>query len=209
MSKLRDSWNAVSPDISAAYLKTFGHPSVDSKQVLLDVLREGAGGKCLKLMELGCGNGQLAEYFFEQKLDCEYTGVDFSEPLLAAGRKVFAGDTRVRLVNDDVENLSGVGGHFDYVIYSHVIEMLASPERSLHAARQLADRIAIRFFEPPDFDATAVELKEMDLGGGPVPYVRWKMGRSYYRLILAELRVARVDIYRTPTKDQVHVLHFT
>jgi SAM-dependent methyltransferase len=208
MSKLQDSWNAFSPDISAAYLKTFGHPSLDSKQLLLDVLKEAASGTRLALMELGCGNGQLAEYFFEQKLDCEYTGVDFSEPLLAAGRKVFAGDARVRFVNDDVETLNGVSGRFDFVIYSHVIEMLASPERSLRAARQLADRIVIRFFEPPDFDTTTVELQEMNLGKGPVPYVRWKMGRSYYRLILAELGATRVDIYRTATKDQVHVLHF-
>jgi len=27
-------------------------------------------------------------------------------------------------------------------------------------------------------------------------------------LILAELGATRVDVYRTPTKDQVHVLHF-
>ena len=53
-----------------------------------------------------------------------------------------------------------------------------------------------------------VELKEMDVGKGPVPYLRWKMGRSYYRLILSELGVSRVDVYRTPARDQVHVLHF-
>lgn len=208
MSRLQDSWNALSPDISAKYLKTFGHPSVDSKQVLLEVLQEAAGGRRLKLLELGCGNGQLAEYFLEQGLDCDYTGVDFSEPLLEAGRKVFAGSDRVRFVNGDVQLLDNIEGRFDFAIYSHVIEMLSSPEHSLRAARRVADRIAIRFFEPPDFDATTVEMPEMDLGKGPVPYLRWKMGRSYYRLILAELGVTRLDLYRTPAKDQVHILNF-
>lgn len=209
MSKLHDSWNALTPDISAAYLKTFGHPSVDFKQLLLEVLQGARGGRPLKLLELGCGNGQLAEYFFKNGLDCEYTGVDFSEPLLHAGRDVFAGNDRVRFVNDDVQVLDKLEGHFDVVIYSHVIEMLSSPEMSLRAARRFSDRIAICSFEPPDFDVTNVELKEMDLGKGPVPYVRWKMGRSYYRLILSELGVLRVDVYRAPTKDQVHILYFT
>lgn len=208
MSKLRDSWNAFSPDISAAYLKTFGHPSLDSKRVLLDVLAESAGGRSLSLMELGCGNGQLAEYFYEQGLNCDYTGVDFSEPLLEAGRRAFQGNDRVHFINGDVEALDNVSGRFDFVIYSHVIEMLASPERSLRVARRFTDRIVIRFFEPPEFDSTTVELREMDLGKGAVPYVRWKMGRSFYRLILAELGASRVDVYRTPTRDQVHVLHF-
>jgi len=208
MSKLRDSWNAFSPDISAAYLKTFGHPSLDSKLVLADVLAEAAGGRRIEVMELGCGNGQLAEYLFGHGLNCTYTGVDFSEPLLEAGRKVFAGNERVRFISGDIEVLDNISGRFDFVIYSHVIEMLASPERSLRAARRFTDRILIRFFEPPDFDNTTVELQEMNLGKGPVPYVRWKMGRNFYRLILAELGATRVDVYRTPTKDQVHVLHF-
>jgi ubiquinone/menaquinone biosynthesis C-methylase UbiE len=116
MSKLKDSWNSLSPEISAKYLKTFGHPSVDSKQVLLEVLQEASGGKRLKLLELGCGNGQLAEYFLEQGLDCDYTGVDFSEPLLEAGRHTFAGKDHVRFVNGDVQLLDNVEGRFDFVI---------------------------------------------------------------------------------------------
>jgi len=207
MSKLQDSWNAFSPDVSAKYLKSFGYPSLDSKQVLFDILKA-SSARPLRLLELGCGNGQLAEFFLESGLDCEYTGVDFSEPLLEAGRQVFAGNPRMRFIHGDVHLLDNLQGRFDFTIYSHVIEILSSPEQSLRAARRLSDRIVIRFFEPPDFDSTTVELREMDLGKGPVPYVRWKMGRSFYRLILAELGATRVDVYRTPTKDQVHVLHF-
>ena len=33
MNKSEESWNAFSPDKSAKYLKTFGHPASGSKQI--------------------------------------------------------------------------------------------------------------------------------------------------------------------------------
>jgi SAM-dependent methyltransferase len=209
MSRLQDSWNAFSPDISARYLKSFGYPSLDSKQVLLDILKEGAKGRKLRLLELGCGNGQMAEFFQQRNLDFEYTGIDFSEPLLEAGREAHATNPHVRFIRDDVQELKTVDGHYDYAIYSHVVEVLSSPQRSLRAARKLADKLVLRLFEPPEqYDVTTCELHEMNLGQGPVPYLRWKMGQSFYQLMLSELGTTRVDIYRSADKDQLHVLYF-
>jgi ubiquinone/menaquinone biosynthesis C-methylase UbiE len=209
MSRLRDSWNAFSPEIAARYLKSFGYPSHDSKQLVLDILKEAAGGRRLRLLELGCGNGQLAEFLAENKLGFEYTGVDFSEPLLEAGRKVFATNDRVRFIRDDAQTLEKIDGHYDYAIFSHVVEMLSSPQTGLRAARRFADKLILRLFEPPEqYDVTTCELHEMDLGQGPVPYLRWKMGQSFYQLMLSELGATRVDIYRSADRDQLHVVHF-
>jgi hypothetical protein len=88
---------------------------------------------------------------------------------------------------------------------------LSSPEGALQNAKRVADAIIIRFFEPPDGVDTVVEIGNLNVGdpSAPLnPYLRWTLGRDYYRLILAKLGVQRVDIYRTQTKDQVHVLHF-
>jgi len=211
MNILEESWSSFSADIASRYLKTFGAPSLESKALLVDVLRDLSGGRSLKLIELGCGNGQLAEYFRAQALDFSYLGVDFSEPLLNAGRQMFAGDPAISFIHDDVQSLGLINGRFDIAIYSHVIEMLSSPEASLQSSRRLADKIVIRFFEPPEADLTTVELRDLNTGkpeSGFVPYLRWTMGRDFYRLILAKLGAKRVDIYRTQTKDQVHVLHF-
>jgi hypothetical protein len=70
--------------------------------------------------------------------------------------------------------------------------------------------VLIRFFEPPEFDVDTVELREMDVGGDrKVPYLRRKMSRDFYRLILANLGVSRVEIFQADgDKDQLHVLHF-
>lgn len=211
MNLLQESWSSFSADVARGYLRGFGAPSEDSKRVLADVLLETFKGRKPKLIELGCGNGHLAGYFRERGLDFHYTGVDFSEPLLNAGRQAYADDSDVDFINDDVHELSGIKQNYDYAIYSHVIEMLPSPELSLRSARNIANGIIIRFFEPPEADVTTVDLRNLETGGTSGvahPYIRWTLGKDYYRLILANLGASRVDVYRTNSKDQVHVLHF-
>ena len=210
MDRLAHSWSSFSFPTAVQYLKTIGYPSVNSKQILVDILKQHARGGELSLIDLGCGNAQLYEYFKDQKLACTYTGVDCSDPLLEAARMATAGDPAVRFIKDDVNDLGSITGGYDVAIYSHVIEILSSPERSLLRAKTFAKRIIIRFFEPPEFDTDTVELREMDVGDGrTVPYIRRKMSREYYRFLLSKLGCISVDVYRDETaKDQVHVLHY-
>lgn len=209
MTILKESWNSFSTEVARKYLKTFGYPSQDSKRLLADILIQEAKGQTLKIIELGCGNGQLAEYFLSRKMDFTYMGVDFSAPLLEAANFTFAGNPDIRFLKDDVEQLGNVSETFDVAIFSHVIEMLASPETALTAARKVSKIIAIRFFEPPDHLHSRVELRSLDTGDSGIhPYLRWSMGRDYYRLILANLGVTSVDIYRSRDRDQIHLLHF-
>ena len=206
MSKLSESWGAFSPENASAYLKTFGHPAIGSKRILLDIMRSDASKVNPSILDLGCGNGQLYEFFKEQDWSCDYTGVDFSDALLDVARRQ---NPEATFIQGDVNNLSSlINSKFDYVIYSHVIEMLESPERSLQEAIKTTDRVLIRFFEPPEFDVDTVELRDMDLGLGKVPYLRRKMSRKYYQLILASVGCKQVDVYRDMSKDQVHALYF-
>ena len=202
---LQKSWGAFSDDIARKYLKSFGHPSQESKLLLFEVLKE-LGLPSINLLDLGCGNANLAEYLSEKGLIFRYTGVDFSEVLLHAAREAFPGGD---FICDDVNLLPSLTPIFDVAIYSHVIEMLPSPESSLLAASKLAKKIVIRFFEPPDDRADWVELGEMDIGSdNKVPYLRRKMSQAYYELILEKMGCNQVDVYHTSAKDQVHVLHY-
>jgi SAM-dependent methyltransferase len=210
MSVLRNSWSAFSASIAGRYLKTYGHPSFSSKEMVADILLEQRGTAPFSILDLGCGNGHMYEYFVERGLQCHYTGVDFSDTLLAAARAAIGGDERVRLVQDDIGSLASIDGHYDVVLYSHTLEMLESPDQSLRRARDLGTIVMIRFFEPPDFEDDTTELREMEVGDGSrVPYLRRKMGRDYYRLILHKIGCETLDLYRDPSaKDQIHVLHF-
>ena len=206
MSLTESSWGAFSSDFAVRYLKSLGAPSLSSRQLLIDLLRQCAPPDPA-VLDLGCGNAQLYEFMQEQQIRLRYTGVDISDVLLDVARKVAP---RARFIRDDVGVLSKVTDRYDVAIYSHVLEMLESPERSLARARQLADKIFIRFFEPPEFEMDCVELREMEVAEGKkVPYLRRKMSRDHYRLILSRIGCRHVDVYRDlDSKDQVHVLLF-
>jgi SAM-dependent methyltransferase len=207
---LTASWNALSVNRAERYLRTEDHPSLGSRELLADVLRRLGGRGAFSVLDLGCGNAQLYEYFKSIGLPCRYTGADFSEPLLDAAREIHRGDPNASFVQTDIATLSGLTGSWDVAIFSHVIEMLSAPEDALRAARERARAVVIRFFEPPEFETDVVELRFMDVGEGrTVPYLRRKMSRDHYRLILHKLGCRKVDVYRDDTaKDQVHVLHF-
>lgn len=206
MSVLQDSWGAFGKKTAKNYLKTFGTPSLESKQILFEVLRDISGGNKISVIDLGCGNANLAEYLGEKHLNFEYTGVDFSQVLLDAAQEAYP---KASFIQDDVNVLQKVTKLYDVAVYSHVIEMLSSPEQSLLAAKKIAKKIVIRYFEPPESDTDWVELLEMDIGEGRrVPYLRRRMSKDYYRLILSKINCKSVDVYRDGFKDQVHVLHY-
>lgn len=203
MSIISKSWQAFSPDIAEKYLNGFGNPSESSKELLLNVLKS---INARTVLDLGCGNAQLYEFLKESGFYCNYIGVDFSEPLLNVAR---AKHPEAEFIVDDVHTLGNLSERrFDVVIYSHVLEMLESPQASLFQARKLTNQIIIRFFEPPDADIDKVELREMEVGQGLVPYLRRTMSKKYYQLILYEIGCKRVDVYRDISKDQVHLLGF-
>lgn len=206
MSMLENSWGAFSKSIAKDYLKTFGTPSTESKLILLEILRGISKGKTISLIDLGCGNANLAEYLQEKSLDFDYTGVDFSQVLLGAAKEAYP---KATFIYDDVNRLENVAQKYDVAVYSHVIEMLSSPEESLLATQKFAKKIVIRFFEPPEAETDWVELLNMNIGdGNSVPYLRRRMSKDYYRLILSKMNCSSVDVYRDGFKDQVHVLHY-
>lgn len=207
MDTLQTSWNSFSSPYAHGYLKTIGYPSLNSKKMLIDVLKKLAQGKKIKILDIGCGNAQLYEYFKEYSLNCDYTGIDFSKPLLTVAQK---NNPEAQFILDDVNQLQKVKGKYDIAFYSHVIEMVSSPEGSLLAAKQKAKMIIIRFFEPPEFESSFVELRKMNVDDDKtVPYIRWKLSKSYYKLMLQRLEYKKLEILQDPySKDQIHIIQY-
>lgn len=205
---LRESWSSFSEEIANSYLKTFGHPSTSSKELLTTILTTLSDAKP-KIIDLGCGNGQLFGYFKEHEFNCEYLGVDFSKPLLAVAEKEYQTFAEASFLYADLNELDISDQHFDFAIYSHVLEILSSPERSLNTVKNLASTIVVRFFEPPEFDFDTAEVKQMNIGQGDVYYLRRKMSKDYYRMILSKINAREVDVYKDPnSKDQIHIIRF-
>lgn len=212
MAILKDTWSGFTPEVARIYLDGYGNPSSSSKVLTASVLKELFGSTKFRLADFGCGNGHLYAFLRGEGLRCEYYGCDFSRSLIAAGRERFAGDENVQFMEVDIEDVELEIRRCDVVLYSHVLETLQSPQRSLIAAKRTAPLSLIRFFEPPVGRYDIVEVRELDTGAGQskgAPYLRRTMSASYYNLLLNEVGCGLVEVHQVEgDKDQVHVVHF-
>jgi SAM-dependent methyltransferase len=210
MTILKTSWSSFTPEIAKIYLDGHGSPSIRSKGLMASVLKSLFGTERFRLADFGCGNGHLFKFFRDDGLDCQYFGCDFSASLISAGRERYHGEPDAQFFEVDIEDPELKIPHCDIVLYSHVLEMLQSPQKSLMAARQAASTVMIRFFEPPIGDYDATELRQLDTGGARTePYLRRTISKGYYNLLLHEVGCGSVDIHQVDgDKDQVHVLRF-
>ncbi len=211
MSVLKESWSAFSPEIAKIYLDGFGYPSPLSKTLVASLLREMFADRPFRIADFGCGNGHMCRHFRERGLDCEYFGYDFSVSLFAVARERFADDPKAHFIEADIGDHDLISEPCDVVMFSHVIEMLSSPERSLIAAKRAAPVVMIRFFEPPVAEFDTMELRHMNVDNDKrtVPYLRRTMSKDYYNLILNKIGCRSVEVHQVDgDKDQVHLLRF-
>jgi SAM-dependent methyltransferase len=210
MSTLRTSWSSFTPEIAKVYLDGHGFPSERSKMLMVSLLGELFASRQFRLADFGCGNGHLCGYFQQAGLACDYYGYDFSPALLGAARERHAGNPRAHFLEADIEDPELSVAQCDVTLYSHVLEMLQSPQRSLMAARRTSPLVMIRFFEPPEGKFDVTEFRQMSVGdAATVPYLRRTMSSAYYNLILNEVGCRSVDVHQVDgDKDQIHLLRF-
>jgi len=207
MNVLKNSWDSFSKKTAKKYLKGLGNGSVNSIKIISEILKK--FDSKINVLDLGCGNGQLIQKLIDYGVDVNFTGVDFSNSLLKAAIESIPNST---FINDDITKLSKVETNFKIGIYSHVIEMLESPIESLLNASNICEIIIIRFFEPPNFKYDCTEIREMivdEQNGLNAPYIRRKISKNYYNLILNEIKCKKVERYLDEySNDEVHVLYF-
>jgi tRNA (cmo5U34)-methyltransferase len=101
----------------------------EGESVLLEQVPRDAG----RVLDLGTGDGRLLALLKQGHPEIVGVGVDFSEVMLDAARKRFAGDERVELVQHDLAEPLPALGRFDAVISSFAIHHLEHDrKRSLY-----------------------------------------------------------------------------
>ena len=209
MGILSESWSSFSPEEARSYLRPdAGGRETHSRRVLLRLLkRRLRSSPEARILDVGCGNGNLYGDLCHQFPRVNYTGIDVSGPLLAAARERFPQAVFVEMDCESLLTLRGTHDElFDTVVYSHVLEMIESPETSLIQARQIARSVLIEFFEPPSKRPDRVELLTMDLGNGPTPYLRRQVSLDVYLQWVSSAGFAKVDRFFTRGKYEVHLL---
>lgn len=204
MSIIQNSWNNIPKEISSKYLDGVGNPSVGSRELLIAIIKKLSQKYGNKIIDIGCGNANLYKYLNEKKINIDYTGIDFSKNLIEAAKASYPENN---FILDDVISLGSIHEKYNIAIYSHVVEMLSSPEESLFHASNLADIIIIRFFEPPIHKFDSVHILDLNLTDKKSPYIRRKMSSQYYQLILNTIHAENVHVYQDyKSKDQIHVI---
>lgn len=206
MGFLRQSWESFGEQEARTYLRGESAREEDGRRVLMQVMQQALPAMSPRILDVGCGNGNLYPIVRQVFPDCSYTGADTSGTLLKAARVEYPDASFVETDCETLHPWSSGGQGFDVAVYSHVIEILESPERSLAAARALAPCVLIEFFEPPADQPDTVELRTMDHGMGPVPYLRRRISLRVYEAWLASAGFTQVDRYFTTGKYEVHLL---
>jgi tRNA (cmo5U34)-methyltransferase len=102
----------------------------EGESVLLDVVPRDAR----RILDLGTGDGRLLALLQADRADALSVGLDFSDVMLDAARRRFAGDGRVELVRHDLAEPLPALGAYDAVVSSMAIHHLEHErKRSLYA----------------------------------------------------------------------------
>ena len=67
------------------------------------------------VLDVGCGFGDLSDYFRRHKIEVDYTGVDLSPDLIQKGQAIYP---EAKLFSGDIFDLNPEPASFDYVILS-------------------------------------------------------------------------------------------
>jgi ubiquinone/menaquinone biosynthesis C-methylase UbiE len=90
----------------------------------------------LRVMDLGCGNGFTLQTLVETYPSCSFSGVDFSEDLLAIARN--RNLPRTELSQGDARHLSFADGSFDFVYTERCLINILNAEEQLRGVREIA-----------------------------------------------------------------------
>ena len=126
------------PEHARAYLAkaaSIPHRS-EGEAVLLSFIPRSA----TRVLDLGTGDGRLLALLHTHCPDAELIGIDFSETMLDAARRRFAGDARVSVLEHDLSDRLPAIGPFDTIVSSFAIHHCPDErKRSLYA--EIYDRL--------------------------------------------------------------------
>ena len=89
----------------------------EAEAVLLEVVPKDVD----RILDLGAGDGRLLRLLRIDRGDAEGIAIDFSPPMLAKARERFHGDTKVQVLEHDLEKPLPDMGRFDAIVSSFAI----------------------------------------------------------------------------------------
>lgn len=162
------------------------------------------------IVDIGCGNARLYEYFSNFNKEYSYQGYDISTPLVDAANKKFGErlNFKCNLIDSSLTSLKDK--KFDIAICSHVVELCDSPEKLFYYLSNISKTIAIIWYEYPRFEFSELEIRnyvshDTAKKGIITPYLRNRYSKHYLNFLLSRFNLKSV-LRRTISSDEKDVL---
>jgi methionine biosynthesis protein MetW len=171
-------------------------------QIIASWIKPGA-----KVLDLGCGEGDLLRYLIEQK-QVRGSGIECNEHKVAhcieRGLSVLQGD-----INEEVHDYAA--GSFDYVILSQTLQQVYEPDKLIRAMLDIGKKGIVSF---PNFSHWEIRRQLLTTGYAPVsrqlpyqwydtPNIRVITLKDFRRFIRdVNLRILKEVAINTHTQDR-------
>lgn len=93
--------------------------------------------KPVKILDVGCGEGETIVKLKQSKIGKSLEGVDNSANALRIGRKIYPG---INIKTGDIYNLPYKDNSFDVVVCTEVLEHLDNPQKALLELRRVSNK---------------------------------------------------------------------
>ncbi len=140
------------------HLMHFGTPPSPQKNLykkgqgkkIYRLLRKWFDGDQIKVLEIGCGNGNVIKEFIREAIAEDYKavgiGLEYSKDYI----KCFdPEDLDVKIIEGDLHDIASSSGPFDVVIMSHVFEHLLEPHLELQKIKNFIEKHSLIYIEVP------------------------------------------------------------
>jgi len=101
-------------------------------QMLDEITKELPTEGSLRILDAGCGTGNLLKKMSEENLSSKFVGIDSSEEMLSRAKKKFPFDQRVSLHHANLdEKLEFTDHSFNRIVSSNTLYALKNPEKMI------------------------------------------------------------------------------
>jgi len=146
----------------------------------------------IKILDLGCGPGELIEEISDKFGDLEITGVDFSERMLEISQKR---NPKAKHIKMDVAELQNLKGTFNIIICTHSFPYYKEPKKVMEELNRLLedDGIIHMGFASGNnlYDKFALGFVKITTGSANYP-----SDKNFRRLINSYFKVEKLQIIK-------------
>jgi ubiquinone/menaquinone biosynthesis C-methylase UbiE len=130
-----------------------------------------------KILDIGCGTGDVINLFLQYKNPPEITGIDISDEIINHTRKRFIDYPQVRLSVSGIEEFNFAESSFGLVVGINVLQHIIDPAAFLKAAKNIVNAVKIDgYILIMDFSPIKVKNR------GVAPYVVIRSREEYINI---------------------------